>query len=165
VVFLGEDRSQEKLARLEPVTINSWRGSTIIPVNFQLPIQATAAGPSMELRRALIEAAMVSQADFTHPDKILVLGGELPASTWGDPAAARATFRYLESRPWIDALDADDIISLPALSSALDLAVSTTYLEQNSSSQAHMEILVEALLQAPENFLSESAWQMYESLY
>ncbi len=165
VVFLSPDRSEDEQARLEPVAISSWQGKTIIPITPRLPIQATAAGPSIELRRALIDSALESQADHTHSDQILVLGGELPSSTWGDPVAARATFRYLESRPWIDALDADDIISISARPGAFDPGVSTFQPQQNSDSQAEIEELVEALLQAPENSLAESAWQMFESLY
>jgi len=165
VVFLNQDRSDDEQARLEPVTISSWQGKTIIPIALRLPIQATAAGPSIELRRALIDAALVSQAGLSHPDQILVLGGELPSSTWGDPAAARATFRYLESRPWIDAINSDDIISISARPAALDPGVSTSQPQQNSDAQAEIEELVEALLQAPENSLAEAAWQMFESLY
>ncbi len=144
------------------MAISSWQGKTIIPITPRLPIQATAAGPSIELRRALIDSALESQADHTHSDQILVLGGELPSSTWGDPVAAHATFRYLGSRPWIDALDADDIISISARPGALDPGVSTSQPQQNSNSQAEIEELVEALLQAPENSLAESAWQMFE---
>jgi hypothetical protein len=69
--------------------------------------QATASGPSFTLRQALIENAFSSRP---FPYSILVLGGDLPTSTWGEPQYARSTFQYMKRHPWIKILNANYLI-------------------------------------------------------
>jgi hypothetical protein len=71
-------------------------------------LQAGEGGPTIEIRRALVEAALfASSAQGT----ILVLGGDLSASTWGNPQYASATLRYLTAHPWIKLLDSQELLA------------------------------------------------------
>jgi hypothetical protein len=81
----------------------------VIPTRWQdrlvlsLPVppfdQATQSGPSLALIRDLLHVAAGQGPDGDGP--LLLLGGPLPESAWGDPQAAAATLRYLRARPWI----------------------------------------------------------------
>jgi hypothetical protein len=71
--------------------------------------QPTPDGPSLEVRRALLETAL--DAD---EEDLLVLGGSLRNSTWGSPDMVRPTLAYFASRPYIYVLSADDLLTFPA---------------------------------------------------
>jgi hypothetical protein len=72
--------------------------------------QPGPSGPSLEVRRALLETALNGD-----PLVLLVLGGDLPQSTWGDPAMAGATLAYFASRPYIRVLAEGDLLAFPAM--------------------------------------------------
>lgn len=97
-----------------PLTLADCAGRTIVPLptipsTQPAPEQAALDGPSLELRRNLAAAAVSGQ-----PDQFLLLGGDLPATTWGNPQIARATLRYLAEHPWIRVLGREDLPTLPA---------------------------------------------------
>ena len=75
-------------------------------------LQAGVDGPSLEIRRALAGFALpTSSAPESYEKSILVLGGDLTASTWGDPQHASATLKYIRAHPWIELLDEQDLIA------------------------------------------------------
>ena len=119
------------------------------------PNQATLDGPSLEVRRALVETALAAEAG---QQPLLVLGGDLPASQWGNPQIARATFRYLASRPWIQALNANDLLSAQTAANRAPFPHAQTPLLEHSP-------MVEALREAPGNSPGTAAWQAYRSLF
>ncbi|MEA3440252.1 MAG: hypothetical protein U9R58_08220, partial [Chloroflexota bacterium] len=142
----------------------AWRGMRILPVpGYMDPSinaeQATKEGPSLETKRALIQTAIQTQESSEYaPPNILLLGGELPGSTWGVPQNARATFKYIANHPWIKSLDSYDLITYPVSTSPLT-PLSPALLENNSTQK-----IFNTLLSAPSNILSTAAWQAYMAL-
>jgi hypothetical protein len=131
----------------DPTHVSRSGTSRLIP----LPIpgadpQATMDGPSLEVRRILVNAAL--SAD---PANLVVLGGSLPESTWGDSDMAAATFAWLAAHPWVDVLDESDLRRFPT---------SGEY-QPPSLSPASTNAYLSALQTAPENKITDSAWQTY----
>lgn len=73
--------------------------------------QPTPDGPSLEVRRALLETALNNDEN-----DILVLGGSLANSTWGSPNMIGETLAYFASRPYIKVLDEKDLLEFPTRS-------------------------------------------------
>jgi len=73
--------------------------------------QPTPEGPSLEVRRALLDTAL--NAD---DQDLLVLGGSFQYSTWGNPDMVGVTMAYFASRPYIHVLSADDLMDFPTRS-------------------------------------------------
>lgn len=93
---------------------------TYIPIAAETgATQPTSDGPSLEVRRALLETAL-----NTDEKDLLVLGGDLRNSTWGSPGIASATFAYFASRPYVRILSAEDLLEFPALSGKPELDIS-----------------------------------------
>ena len=121
-------------------------GSTrLIPLPAADAIQATTDGPSLAVREALINTAL-----STDPSDLVVLGGDLPHSTWGNENMAAPTFAWIAAHPWIQLLTGDDLL---------------TFLVKNSitlpKTTAPGSPLLEALQAAPANPITDSAWQAY----
>jgi hypothetical protein len=87
----------------------------------------------------------------------------LPESAWGAPAAANATLHYLKSRPWIHLLSLQDLL---ALETAKDPGITLPQTNEapNLLAQEDQQML-DALSQAPDNPLSQAAWQAYMALF
>ena len=84
--------------------------ATIIPIAIETDsTQPTPDGPSLGVRRALLQTALNSD-----DRDILVLGGSLQDSTWGSPDMVGAMLAYFASRPYIYILRAEDLMSFPA---------------------------------------------------
>jgi hypothetical protein len=113
--------------------------------------QASLDGPSLEVRKALLNAALSPD-----PGDLVILGGDLPASTWGNPQNARATFKYLRDHPWMQALTAGDLLSLPALEKPLDFITNTAQTDQAVPAE---------LQNTPPNDVGQAAWQAFRALY
>jgi hypothetical protein len=120
-------------------------GQTLIPLPALPDGQATAGGPSLEVRGALMDAALSPD-----PADLVVLGGSLPHSTWGQADSAKATFDWLAAHPWIHALDGDDLLTFPIGADDGPAAPGTT----STTS-------LPDLLSAPANAITDSAWQAY----
>jgi hypothetical protein len=123
-------------------------GRRLIPLPGSDAIQATSDGPSLEVRRALIAVAISPD-----PTDLVVLGGSLPLSTWGDSDMAFPTFEWIAAHPWIQPLGSQDLLTFPVqkLPVVSPLAViSPPWLDE--------------LLSAPRNSITQSAWQTYLTL-
>ncbi len=98
---------------LEPLTVNRAGHLRVISIPSQLPNdQATLDGPSIPVRKALIDTALAAETTISNEIKnYLVLGGDLTTSTWGEPRRARATFEYIRAHPWIKPLDAYSLLT------------------------------------------------------
>ncbi|HBG74072.1 MAG: hypothetical protein A2X25_08255 [Chloroflexi bacterium GWB2_49_20] len=68
------------------------------------PIQATDEGLSLEVRLQLLTTALSSD-----PTDLVVLGGSLPHSTWGDSVMGKAGMAYIAAHPWIQFLNGEKI--------------------------------------------------------
>jgi len=98
-----------------PSHLHRWFGFpegtfTTIPIATESDTtQPTPDGPSLEVRRALLETALNGDEK-----DLLVLGGSLRDSTWGSPDMVGPTLAYFTSRPYIHLLTADTLIHFPA---------------------------------------------------
>lgn len=93
------------------------RGNLIVlPIAMGMDaLQASTDGLSMETRKELFASALQADpAGRLENSPIVMLGGELPGSTWGIPEAAMAAMRYLKAHPWIHLLSADDLLAARA---------------------------------------------------
>lgn len=84
-----------------------WRDRTVIPLPLAgSDLQATPEGLSLDIRRRLLSDA--TSKDERH--QLLILGGSLPSSAWGEPQSAEASMAYIASHPWIQPLDDQDLL-------------------------------------------------------
>jgi hypothetical protein len=84
-------------------------GVTYLPIATETEAtQPTPDGPSLEVRRALLETAL----DADKKD-ILVLGGDFQNTTWGSPDMVSPMLAYFASRPYIHILATDDLTNFP----------------------------------------------------
>jgi hypothetical protein len=120
-------------------------GIRLIPLPSADSVEATEDGPSLDVRRSLINIA-------TSPDPtdLLVLGGSLPHSTWGDSDMAYPTFEWIASHPWIQALAGPDLLTFPAQARKVP-----------TTSTAVKPAWQDQLRSAPRNVVTRSAWQTY----
>jgi hypothetical protein len=120
-----------------------------------MPQQATPDGPSLEVRRALAQTALAAQrVNSPEYSPILVLGGDLPSSTWGNPQIARTTFHYLAVHPWIQPLYTHDLLAMRPSQAAQPVP----------PSWSNTSVFLDDLQAAPSNSLAEAAWQAYQAL-
>ncbi len=98
------------------------------------------------MRRALVNAAF--SGDST---RLVVLGGDLPRSTWGNEDMADPTFAWLSAHPWIHPLTGEDLLTFPAASKNKE---TSPQISGSSSILGELE-------SAPQNSLTDSAWQTY----
>jgi hypothetical protein len=157
-------QSDSQPGPLAPTAIGRWQHQRTLPIRrfTGQEAQAQIDGPSLDVRRALSQAALAA-AQPGGEAVVLTLGGDLPASTWGAPAAASATLHYLKSRPWIQLLTAQDLQAAPATGSP-GLEIEEIHPAEALAAQDNTALL-EALRQAPANSLADAAWQAYFALY
>jgi hypothetical protein len=158
---------------LSPTSISSYQNQRLllIPSDLHQVEQATRDGPSLDVRRSLIETALAA-ARPGGESLVLPLGGSLPESTWGAAGPAQASFRYILAHPWIQLLDAQGLLALPVApttlpgpSTALAPVVQPLSPEQPALSPEQNAALLHALRQAPDNALRQAAWQAYLALF
>jgi hypothetical protein len=121
-------------------------GRRVIPLPGADEVQATPDGPSLAVRQALMAAALSED-----PADLVILGGDLPRSTWGEEDATSLTFTWIASHPWIEPLTAAALSSFP---------VGRQYSPPPAALPAESP-LVNALRSAPRNALTDSAWNTY----
>ncbi|MBN1535091.1 MAG: hypothetical protein JW908_00050 [Anaerolineales bacterium] len=97
-------------------TLSTCAGQTVIPVTiFPSPHpfydQTGPEGPSLSLRRALIHNAIQNTLKTSSNPIFMILGGELPNSSWGIPDEAQATMNYFNHHPWIHLAGQNDLLS------------------------------------------------------
>ena len=150
---------------VSPLTVLDWQGQKMLALPSATEEQTTPDGLTLEARRALVNAVFDSG--------IVVFGGSLPDSSWGDSDAGPAGLRYIAAHPWIQPLDAEALLAFPAVTAASDPrpapdGISEPIAIYNSQGQAtgydsdtlRNEIL-SRLESAPDNPLTGSAWEMF----
>ena len=126
-------------------------GTRLIPVAAAQTDQPTQDGPTLDVRRALVAAALSSD-----PTDLVVLGGNLPDSNWGDVDIASPTFAWIAAHPWIHPLTGDDLMAFPiGAKHAVPLS--------NGQTPLASSFLVD-LQAAPDNGITRSAWNTYLTL-
>ena len=152
---------------LADATHLSRAGATrLIPLPPAEAVQATDGGPSPDVRQALLEAALSDDAS-----RLVVLGGDLPHSTWGNADASAATFAWIDAHPWIQPLNGEELLtfpvganrSTPAPASARPAAF-PTYDGNGGQVTLSPSVLMDALSRAPKNAITDLAWQAFFSL-
>jgi hypothetical protein len=89
----------------------------IIPIAAVTEVaQPTPDGPSLEVRRALLETAL-----NTDKKDLLVLGSSFRDTTWGSPDMVGQTLAYFASRPYIHILSTDDLLDFQTKSGKPDI--------------------------------------------
>jgi hypothetical protein len=164
VLLADMTMNTEQPGPLEPVMASRWRGQRVLPIlRFAgQENQAQIDGPSLEARRALSRAALAA-AQSGGDAALLVLGGDLPESAWGAPAAAGATLHYLKSRPWISLFTLQDLLSSGVTNAS---GVFNPQPSEGPNLEAQVsQAMLEALSQAPGNSLSKAAWEAYLAQY
>jgi hypothetical protein len=139
-------------ARFLPLADNShittYGGVRFIPLPSVEAVEATQDGPSLDVRRALVNAAISPD-----PTDLVMLGGSLPLSTWGDADMAGPTFEWIAAHPWIQPLTGPDVLTFPAKTQPVKFALSLNTLPW-----------LKDLRSAPDNAITRSAWQTYLTL-
>ena len=151
-----------------PVSIVEWNGQNLLGIPSAVEEQTTPDGLTLEARRALVNAAFE-----TRKDRVVVFGGGLPDSSWGDSDAGPAGMRYIAAHPWIQPLDVDVLMNItptvvqtdPRLAQSNATEPVAIYNTQGQPTGFDSETLKAEILSrlesAPENALTDSAWEMY----
>ncbi len=125
----------------------------LIPLPAPADSQATIDGPSLDVRRQLVTATL--SAD---PSRLVVLGGDLPLSTWGNHDMAAPTFAWLVAHPWIHLLNGQDLLTFPlGPEDNIPAGGGGTSTPAETSTSPFLE----NLNTAPANPLTASAWQTW----
>lgn len=95
-----------------------WLG---IPEGISNPIyQPSDTGLSVVLKKKMI--TNLTTKPQTSQNQIIIVGGSLPLSTWGDPQIARTAINEIKNLPWIHLMDANDLpFQPPALLEPIQL--------------------------------------------
>jgi hypothetical protein len=137
--------------------------------------QVNRAGLTLSTKRRLLDTALSND-----PSRITVLGGRLPDSHWADSSITSLAFATLANHPWIQVLDQEALLSLPAAANAgptcPDLLCAPLVLpfkpyttagnpvENGPDSVQLREILRTELDASPAGNAKYLAWQMYQNL-
>ena len=147
------------------------RQSSLIPIPNNLggdeDQQATLQGLSIDIKRSLIQAA--NNKNYSHnPElaRIVLLGGNLPDSTWGVPEMARAAFQYINAHPWIHPINPHELNSLPHSSSysITNLGVAKSGYPSEFKDNPN-SVIMNALINLPHNLLGKAAWDTYWAFF
>lgn len=131
--------------------------------------QASIDGLELELRIQLLSTALSPD-----PTDLVVLGGSLTHSSWGNADISTATFAYIATHPWIRPLNGDQLQSLgsSAARQTIDPQPVPTRNYPVAASNGNnigfdsgqlVERLISDLNNAPHNTITDSAWQMFNS--
>ena len=162
--------------------VSRWQASTLVDFSSLSRVllqsdQATYSGPSMEIRRVLLQTA-------SDPDgrPFVVMGGDFSQTSWGNPTAATQTLNYLRSRPWIRPMSSAELVAVtPRRSSGKAFDPTQAYWRMGTESFTPTStdatgfsygltidqvpaLLSEELKRAPDNTASALAWQAFEAL-
>jgi hypothetical protein len=144
----------------------SYSEAEILPLPPEKPLeqQATPDGLAIPFRKLLLSNALrLNNESREFP--LLILGGSLLESAFGDPQSAAATMSYISNHPWIETFNSDDLISLPTNTSPQILPGTT------ASAPVDSFIPSAVLFNLPDpglyshNPLYQAAWDSAISLY
>lgn len=145
-----------------------WENRILIPLpSLAQEFQPSKDGPSIELRRHLLNIAASEEPG--HPS-ILLLGGNLPQSSWGDPESSEMILRYIANHPWIKPLNLEDLLSMRKFFKVLGSSsqMSSTQIYSQTSLEDSCSSLLKQLNPScnfPQNAITQAAWQGYLTLF
>jgi len=105
--------------------ISPWQDWRVIPVPWGTPgfQQVSEEGLSLDARRLMVQTAIQNQEQ--NAPAMVILGGSLPASEWGNPDNSREAFSYIRAHPWIKPVTSKDLFALETLPADDSLLVSS----------------------------------------
>lgn len=138
-----------------------WQESLLIPLpDENSSPDLTAYGLPLQAKKDLLQTAL--SAD---PSDLLVWGGSLPASTWGDSQMAPLAVRWLADHPWVQMLTLADLTQLAPLTltefNCPDLHCSTGLQSPDSDGRSGLR---EAISQMKAGSFQDHTWQAYFTL-
>ncbi len=145
-----------------------WKDWILIPLPSMAPqFQPSIDGPTIDLRRAMLENA--ASGEPGNPP-LIILGGDLPKSAWGDPESAEMTLRYIANHPWIKPLNIDDLMSMRNTVKVMDFSpqVLPVQLSPQTALVPSCSSLIDQLNPScsfPRNAITQAAWQAYLALF
>lgn len=159
LIFVPSTNDQNLDRNVNTEQPQRWQDRVVLSLaDHSLQPQASSNGPSGELKQSLVNVMLANQIEKPKGmSNLVVLGGSLPSSTWGDPQAARPTLRYLKSRPWLHFLNENDLLTLQGEPSEHER---TPNISENGTSPGYSE-LWQAIDHAPNNSLSLAARQAF----
>ena len=137
---------------------------TMIPFSPQLTgeiQQANPTGPTLLTRQQLVSQALLNGRNPAAAS-VLVLGGDLVATTWGDPRSVRETLRYISAHPWIKPLTAYELST--HIAAPWTAPYEPTFLVDIPVFDSINFNLLSKLKNAPEDPLVIEAWHSYADL-
>ncbi len=141
-----------------------WQGSRLIQIPTSGSNQAaTSEGLSFDLRRDLLSNALQAGENPQEPH-LLVLGGSLVDSAFGDPQASQASLLYIAAHPWMHVLRAADLVSLPP-NLRVDLPFDEQGANQTTPFPPYSDSLTSMRRMNLDQPLRTAAWQAVKSLY
>jgi hypothetical protein len=125
--------------------------------------------------------ALITVATSQDPADLVVFGGSLPDSAWGNPIVANEAFEYIHNHPWIKVLKTNDLLTYPAIaitdsfSTACSDLICTPgsivdgYFDNQGQYQAkpleiRLDGMFDDLVSLPPTPLTEAAWSSYQIL-
>ena len=138
-----------------------WHNIRLVPIQGLTTlddVQVDEEGLTLATRAALINAALSPD-----PANLVVLGGDLPNSPWGDSLIAGPAFRYIAGHPWIHAMDADDLLHFPTIDGVPECPDLLCLPAQETAYPPQTQIR-QSLQSAPAGLFRSLAWQTYLSL-
>jgi hypothetical protein len=156
------------------LVFTSWEGdkdlllqnSQIFPIPHEISTepQASSEGLSLAIRKTLLDNALkINLGSDDLP--LLILGGSLTESAFGDPLSAISTLSYIAAHPWMEPLNAEGVISLSNKFEPQLLPGTTTLAQINNYSPSEVLQSLPELNKSSENPIYQSAWQAALSLY
>lgn len=142
----------------DPTHIAGWNNSRLIPLpepSDQPEIDEN--GLSSQLRARLVQTALSPD-----PDDLIVVGGALPRSPWGDLINVNPAMDYMTNHPWIKVLDQKALLTLPAQPGQPRCA--DLLCQPQASLNLVQDTLRSALDQAPPGLFANLARQTYLAL-
>ena len=154
------------IADLRAVAPDRWRDKVVISLPEEPGVlQATTNGLTIDTRRRIIQAAIqAGNPEAAHEETIFILGGSLPDSEWGIPQIARSGFRYITEHPWMDVINAQELISLrPSRQARHWISAGTEFVEPQASGP--FDAITDQLASGPSSDLRHNAWGAFSTLY
>jgi hypothetical protein len=110
---------------------------------------------------------------LSQPSQPLILGGNFPDSILGDPFVGSELFNYINTHPWIQVVNENDLLpnhiyqpkGSPPYPTRASATSAITPLAQSTLTTPELQSSIrQALEQAPDNQVTGLAWQVYDYL-
>lgn len=125
-------------------------------------------GLTIDIRKLVIDNAMRNRGD------ILLLGGDLERSSWGNINSTNLALRYIKNHPWIRPINGNDLLNwglstetsiifgpqLPKSHISFEIPTGAGSIQAQSLSDA----VIDNLSKLPENEIATASWQAFYSL-